>query len=113
VNGRRQSTADAYHPWRASQALPGPDAGATARREYVRRMSRTCFHPVGTCRTGTDKLAVVDPDLRSTGSADCASVMPTITTANTNATVLAIAERAAPLISGEAASLANASARTA
>jgi choline dehydrogenase len=57
---------------------------------------------VGTCRIGTDEHAVVDPALRVKGVeglriAD-ASVMPMIPSANTNATVLAIAERAAALI---------------
>jgi choline dehydrogenase len=62
----------------------------------------TYFHPVGTCRLGADREAVVDPDLRVHGIeglrvAD-ASVMPTIVSGNTNATVLAIAERAAELM---------------
>jgi len=65
----------------------------------------TCFHhPVGTCRLGSDPGSVVGVDLRVRGIhglrvAD-ASVMPSIPTANTNATVLAIAERAAALITG-------------
>jgi choline dehydrogenase len=57
---------------------------------------------VGTCRIGANALAVVDPQLRVRGTkglriAD-ASVMPVIVSANTNATVLAIAEKAAALI---------------
>lgn len=94
----------ALSPWRAAEALPGPGCGTAARREHLRRTSRTCYHPVGTCRIGTDDLSVVDADLRVHGVeglrvAD-ASVMPTIVTANTNASVVAIAERAAWLISG-------------
>lgn len=59
-------------------------------------------HPVGTCRIGEDDMAVVDNDLRVHGIdglrvAD-ASVMPSIPSANTNATVYAIAERAAAVI---------------
>lgn len=62
----------------------------------------TMFHPVGTCRMGSDELAVVDPLLAVHGVeglrvAD-ASVMPTITRGNTHAPVTAIAERAADLI---------------
>ena len=60
------------------------------------------FHAVGTCRIGTGPTAVTDTDLRVHGVdglriAD-ASVMPSLPSANTNATVLAIAEKAADLI---------------
>jgi choline dehydrogenase len=62
------------------------------------------YHPVGTCRMGADADAVVDPELRVRGMTGLrvadASVLPTITNAHPNATVLAIAERAAELIGG-------------
>ena len=64
----------------------------------------TIFHPVGTCRMGTrdDSLAVVDSELRVIGVAGLrvadASVMPSITSGNTNSPTLMIAERAAELI---------------
>jgi choline dehydrogenase len=69
---------------------------------YVRRHANSAYHPVGTCRLGTDQLAVVDPRLRVVGVdglrvAD-ASVMPTTVAGNAQAAVLAIAERAAHLI---------------
>jgi choline dehydrogenase len=97
---REVGSANALASWGAVEALPGE--GIHTRRElkrYARAASGTMMHPVGTCRIGTDRLAVVDPDLRVHGIeglrvAD-ASVMPEIVSVNTNATVVAIAEVAA------------------
>ena len=66
----------------------------------------TIFHPVGTCKMGHDPMAVVDAQLRVHGIqglrvAD-ASVMPTITSGNTNSPTLMIAERAAQMMLAEA-----------
>ena len=65
------------------------------------------YHPVGTCRIGTDDLAVVDPELRVRGVeglrvAD-ASVFPVIPGGNTHAPTVMVAERAADLIRGRVA----------
>lgn len=100
---REVGAADALAGWRASELLPGADVrDDEACRAYVRRTAVSYFHPVGTCRIGTDGLAVVDPDLRVRGLdglrvAD-ASVMPSVVAAPTNAAVLGIAERAADLL---------------
>ena len=71
--------------------------------DWVRRASQTVYHPTSTCAMG----AVVDPELRVYGVEGLrvvdASVMPTITRANTHATTIMIAERAADLILGKAA----------
>ena len=98
---REIGTAPAFRPWRAEEVAPGPDVDLD---QYVRETLRTYYHYVGTCRIGTDDLAVVDPELNVHGVAGLrvadASVMPSIPSANTNATVLAIAERAAAMIAG-------------
>jgi len=86
-----------------AEVWPGPDVVTRAGlRAYIRRTVGSYYHPAGTCRMGTGDLAVVDPQLRVRGVAGLrvadASVMPAIPNAPLNATVLAIAERAADLI---------------
>jgi choline dehydrogenase len=89
--------------WRKEEALPGASVHDTEElRAFLRRSVGTYFHPVGTCRMGTDPTAVTDLRLQVHGIDGLrvvdASVMPTLPAANTNATVLAIAERAADII---------------
>jgi choline dehydrogenase len=85
------------------EVLPGPQAtGDDDLLRFVREKGGTVFHPVGTCRIGTDRMAVVDPQLQVHGIERLrvidASVMPTITSANTNAAALMIGERGAELV---------------
>jgi len=82
-----------------------PDPAAQSDEELAHAagdIGTTIFHPVGTCRMGSDEEAVVDPQLRVNGVqglrvAD-ASVMPTITSGNTNSPTLMIAEKAAAMV---------------
>ena len=71
---------------------------------FVRRTMQTIYHPVGTCKMGTDPLAVVDPECRVHGVEGLrvidASVFPSVPRGNTNAPTIALAERAADLIRG-------------
>ena len=100
---REIGRAPALTPWRGEEALPGVDMRHAAQlREYLRENLRSYSHYAGTCRIGSDESAVVDTELRVHGIeglrvAD-ASVMPSPVSANINATVFAIAERAAELI---------------
>ncbi|PQO24788.1 choline dehydrogenase [Rhodobacteraceae bacterium WD3A24] len=85
---------------------PGAEAESDAAlAEAAGRIGTTIFHPVGTARMGADDGAVVDPELRVRGVAGLrvidASVMPTITSGNTNAPTLMIAEKGADMILGK------------
>ena len=100
---RELGHSSALSAWRTGELEPGNELASDSElRKYVKRTTGTFFHLVGTCAIGTDDRAVVDPELRVRGIAALrvadASVMPSIVAANTNATVLAIAERCAALI---------------
>ncbi|MBE0384499.1 hypothetical protein PCARR_b0484 [Pseudoalteromonas carrageenovora IAM 12662] len=70
--------------------------------EFIRQTADTEYHPVGTCKMGQDEMAVVNTNLQVHGVSKLrvvdASIMPTIITGNTNAPVIAIAEKASDLI---------------
>jgi choline dehydrogenase len=97
-----------HHPFRElweREEVPGADRlGDHELWDDIRTLGGTVFHPVGTCRMGDDDGAVVDPELRVRGMEGLrvidASIMPRITSANTNAATLMIAERAAELMLG-------------
>jgi choline dehydrogenase len=89
------------------EEFPGPQAATDAELlDVVRRTGETVFHPTSTCRMGADERSVVDSRLRVRGLAGLrvvdASVMPAVVSGNTNAAVIAIAEKAADLVRAEA-----------
>lgn len=91
-------------PFRGEMLYPFDADDPRAVERDIRRSADTEYHPVGTCRMGpaSDPLAVVGADLRVHGVAGLrvvdASVMPTLTTGNTNGPTIMIAEKAADLI---------------
>lgn len=88
---------------RGTELHPGP--GEPDLERFVRSRVELLYHPVGTCRMGSDDGAVVDPQLRVRGIAGLriidASVMPRVTSGNTNAPTMMIASRGAELILGQ------------
>jgi len=100
---RRIVAAPEFASLAGAEITPGTEVSSDERlAAYVRQNAETYFHPVGTCKMGTDELAVVDPQLRVRGVEGLrvvdASVMPSIPRANTNAATIMIAEKAADLI---------------
>ena len=75
--------------------------------EWVRNNAETTYHPVGTCKMGSDPRAVVDSELRVQGLTGLriadASIMPTLTSGNTNAPTIMIGEKCAAMMLAAAA----------
>ncbi|MCC7276062.1 MAG: choline dehydrogenase, partial [Alphaproteobacteria bacterium] len=105
---RRIFAAPALAQHSRGEIQPGPDLVSDSDLlAYARRTGSTLYHPVGTCRMGEDPRAVVDSRLRVRGVEGLrvidASVMPTLTTGNTNAPTIMIGEKGAAMIREDAA----------
>jgi choline dehydrogenase len=86
----------------SAELRPGPDTPDDALLDWARNTATTIYHPTGTCKMGSDPAAVVDARLRVRGITglrvgDC-SIMPTITSGNTNAPAIMIGEKLAEMI---------------
>ncbi len=106
--GRELARQPALAPYVVGETVPGPQADSDeSLLQYARDNGSTVYHGVGTCQMGTEPAAgaVVDAELRVHGVQRLrvidGSIMPTMTSTNTNATVLMIAERAADLLLNE------------
>ena len=98
----------AMRPFVAEELLPGPQMRTDEELlEAARGIAQSIYHPVGTCAMGRGPGAVVDERLRVRGVGGVrvvdASVMPAITSGNTNAPTIMIAEKAADMIRADAA----------
>jgi len=100
---RRIMTAPAMREIATDEIAPGVNIAADDELlDWIRNNAETTYHPVGTCKMGSDPMAVVDDQLRVHGMqglrvAD-ASIMPTLTSGNTNAPSIMIGEKASRMI---------------
>jgi choline dehydrogenase-like flavoprotein len=95
----------ALKPYVLAERLPGPDIKTDEQLfEYGCANAKTDHHPVGTCKMGTDEMAVVDLDLRVRGLEGLrvcdSSIMPRVPSSNTNAPTIMVGEKGADIIRG-------------
>lgn len=94
-----------FAPYAGDEIVPGPSVASRDEvADFLRQNAVTVFHPVGTCKMGSDDMAVVDTELKVRGVeglrvAD-ASIMPTLIGGNTNAPAIMVGEKAADMIRG-------------
>jgi choline dehydrogenase-like flavoprotein len=101
--GREILNAPAFKDLIRRERLPGKDVKSDKGiREYIKQWSKTDYHPVGSCKMGTDPMAVVDTQLRVHGLVGLrvidASIMPTLISGNTQAPSIMIGEKGAAIM---------------
>ena len=100
---RELGAGDAFAPFRAREVIPGPLRKADM-VDFVRHAASTYFHPTSTCGMGHGPACVVDPELKVHGIAGLrvadASIMPTVTSGNTNAPSVMIGEKLSEVLTG-------------
>jgi choline dehydrogenase len=98
---RDLGAAAAFKEWCKREVMPGKRDKA-GMLEFLRMSTSSFFHPTSTCKMGIDDMAVVDPQLRVYGVSGLrvadASIMPIVTTGNTNAPAVLIGEKAAEMM---------------
>jgi choline dehydrogenase len=100
---RRIVEAKAMDALRGTEVSPGSEVQSDEEiLGYIRANAQTAYHPVGTCKMGTDEMAVVDPELKVRGIqglriAD-GSIMPTLMSGNTNGPIIMIGEKASDMM---------------
>ncbi|BAP13798.1 alcohol/choline dehydrogenase [Alcanivorax sp. NBRC 101098] len=103
---RKIMAQQALTDWRGEEIFPGKEVQSDEEiRGFLRQKCDNIYHPVGTCKMGSDEMAVVDSELRVHGLEGLrvvdASIMPTLIGGNTNAPTVMIAEKAADAILGQ------------
>ncbi len=102
---RELAHTNAFNKLRGRELAPGEAVtSASDLRDYIRKVASTVWHPVGTCKMGSEREAVVDDQLKVHGVdglriAD-ASIMPRLVNGNPNAAIMMIAEKAADMMRG-------------
>ncbi|MCZ8353693.1 MAG: GMC family oxidoreductase N-terminal domain-containing protein [Cyclobacteriaceae bacterium] len=93
---------NAFDAYRIRNHVPANRISDEALLDHIAQSAECVYHPVGTCKMGNDEMAVVDAELKVYGTENLrvvdASVMPVISSGNTNAPVIMIAEKAADMI---------------
>ncbi len=101
--GRKILSSPSFKPYIKRELMPGIESQSDEEiKDYIRKWSKTDYHPVGSCKMGSDDMAVVDTQLRVHGINGLrvidASIMPTLISGNTQAPSIMVGEKGAAII---------------